>query len=66
LLPGKLTLISSNHHPQRRQKFVNAGQATGLSARGMATSVIEWHERFGCSGCGSWQIEFMVGGTERR
>jgi hypothetical protein len=33
---------------------------------GAETTVLDWHARLTCSGCGSRQVEFVVTGTERR
>jgi hypothetical protein len=33
---------------------------------GGETTVIDWHTRLVCSGCGSHRVEFVVTGTERR
>jgi hypothetical protein len=33
---------------------------------GAETTVIDWHARLTCSGCGSRQVDFVVTGTERR
>jgi hypothetical protein len=30
------------------------------------TTVIDWHARLTCCGCGSRQVDFVVTGTERR
>jgi hypothetical protein len=33
---------------------------------GTETTVIDWHARLTCSGCGNRQVDFVVTGTERR
>jgi hypothetical protein len=33
---------------------------------GAETPVPDWHRRLVCSGCGSWQVDFVVTETERR
>jgi hypothetical protein len=33
---------------------------------GAEMTVIDWHARLACSGCGSHQVDFVVTGTERR
>jgi hypothetical protein len=33
---------------------------------GAETTVIDWHARLTCSGCGSRQVDFVVTGSERR
>jgi hypothetical protein len=33
---------------------------------GAKTTVIDWHTRLVCSGCGSRRVEFVVTGTDRR
>jgi hypothetical protein len=33
---------------------------------GAETTVIDWHARLVCAGCGSQQIDFVVTGTDRR
>ena len=33
---------------------------------GAEMTVPDWHERLVCSQCGSWRVDFVVTGTERR
>ena len=50
--------------PRRHQ--VEPDAAEMAERYGAETTVIDWHARLTCSGCGSRQVDFVVTGTERR
>ena len=47
-----------------RQAELDPGEVA--EQHGPETTVIDWHARLTCSGCGGRQVDFVVTGTERR
>jgi hypothetical protein len=47
-------------------RHIEPDAATLADRYGAEMTVIDWHARLVCSGCGSRRVDFVVSGTERR